>query len=191
LVRAYFLVVSAGVARVVEEVSAQFGKKPTPGDFEPATWLLARIGWANSAADLIGARWTIERAARDVAAFFERYDVFVSSTTAQPPARVGELSPSASETWQAKLVGTLPVRALLDLALDKMAEGKLAYTPNTQLFNQTGQPAISLPLATSGEGLPLGVQFVGRFGDEATLFRLAAQLEQAAPWADRRPRPPA
>ncbi len=191
LVRAYFQVVSAGVARMVDEVSAQYGKKPTAGDFEPATWLLARIGWANSAADLIGARWTIERAARDVAAFFERYDVFVTSTAARPPARVGELSPSSSETLQARLVGSMPVRALLDLALDKMAEGKLAYTPNTQLFNQTGQPAISLPLATSADGLPIGVQFVGRFGDEATLFRLAAQLEQAAPWAERRPNPPA
>lgn len=190
LVRAYFQVVAAGVGRMVQEVSAQFGRKPTASDFEPATWLLARIGWATTASDLIGARWTIERAAREVAAFFERYDVFVSSTAARPPARVGELSPSKSETLQAKLVGALPVPALLDVALEKMAEGKLAYTPNTQLFNQTGQPAISLPLAQSTAGLPIGVQFAGRFGDEATLFRLAAQIEQAAPWADRRPTSP-
>ena len=60
-----------------------------------------------------------------------------------------------------------------------------SYMPNTQAFNNTGQPAMSVPLAWSGGGLPIGMQFVGRMGDEATLFRLAGQLEQARPWFDR------
>ena len=187
LVRAYFLVDAAGIGRMVEEIAAEAGRKPRAADFEPATWLLASIGRSASAADLIGARWTIERAAREVAAFFERFDVLCLATAARPPARIGELAPTSLEDMQARLVAAAPVPALLDFALAKMAEGKLAATPNTQLFNQTGQPAISLPLAMSRNGLPIGVQFAGKFGDEATLLRLAAQLEVAAPWAGRRP----
>ncbi|RMG13576.1 MAG: amidase, partial [Planctomycetota bacterium] len=72
-------------------------------------------------------------------------------------------------------------------ALDTLAEDALAATPNTMLFNMTGQPAISLPLHWSPDGLPIGTQWVGRFGDEATLLRLASQLETARPWADRLP----
>ena len=187
LVHAYFVVVAAGVGRMVEEIAAEAGRKPRAADFEPATWLLATIGRSASAADLIGARWTIERAAREVAGFFERFDVLCLATAARPPARVGELAPTSLEDAQARLVAAAPIPALLELALSRMAEGKLAATPNTQLFNQTGQPSVSLPLGVSRGGLPIGVQFAGRFGDEATLFRLAAQLEAAAPWEGRKP----
>ena len=87
-----------------------------------------------------------------------------------------------------RLLRSLPLRALLDVALSKMGSSKLAYTPNTQLFNQTGQPAMSVPLFWNAAGLPIGVQIAARFGDEATLFRLAAQLEAARPWAGKKPR---
>jgi amidase len=73
------------------------------------------------------------------------------------------------------------------VALAQLAADNFEKTPNTQLFNQTGQPAISLPLHTSPSGLPIGVQLSAAFGDEATLLRLSAQLESAAPWIDRRP----
>jgi amidase len=94
---------------------------------------------------------------------------------------------SRAERIQVGLLSRLPIHALLDVALDKMGSGKLAYTPNTQLFNQTGQPAMSVPLQWSNDGLPMGVQLAARFGDEATLFRLAAQLEAARPWAGKKP----
>ena len=126
-------------------------------------------------------------AAREGAAFFEKHDVFVTSTLARPPARVGELALTRAERAQMSILKALPLHKLLDVALDKMGSGKLAYTPNTQLFNQTGQPAMSVPLYWNAHGLPIGTQFAARFGDEATLFRLGAALEKARPWGDRKP----
>ncbi|MGM0576031.1 MAG: amidase [Myxococcota bacterium] len=187
MVRAYFLVVCAGVAHFVTTTAEEAGVRPRPADFEPATWLMALIGWKTPAADLLAAQQQIQRTARDVAHFFLEHDVLVTSTMAQPPARIGELAMTRAERLQLAVLRNLPLRALLDVALNKMGEGKLAWTPNTQLFNQTGQPAMSVPLHWSADGLPIGVQFAARFGDEATLFRLAARLEEARPWADRRP----
>ena len=187
LIRAYFLTVAAGVACFVEEAAAEVGKKPRFQDFEAGTWILALIGWKSSAAELEWARRTIQFAGRGVADFFGKYDVFVTSTLAQPPARVGELALSTAEEMQIQVLRHVPLKPILDFALDQMGNGKLRYTPNTQLFNQTGQPGVSLPLFWNNDGLPIGTQFVSRFGDEATLFRLAAQLEQARPWADKLP----
>ena len=81
----------------------------------------------------------------------------------------------------------VPARRALDLVLKKMASEQMDPVPNTQLFNLTGQPAMSVPLHWNADGLPIGLQFAARTGDEATLFRLGAQLEDARPWVDRRP----
>jgi Asp-tRNA(Asn)/Glu-tRNA(Gln) amidotransferase A subunit family amidase len=94
--------------------------------------------------------------------------VWLTPTIAQPPIAVGQLDGSSDD---------------VDATLRRAAE----FVPFTALFNATGQPAMNVPLHWSEEGLPIGVQFAARYGDEATLFRLAAQLEQARPWADRTP----
>ncbi len=188
MVRAYFITVATGVARFVEQASLAAGHKtPRASDFEPATWLLALIAWKTSAPKLLQAQQVMQRASRDVAAFFEVHDLFLTPTLARPPARIGQLAVSRAERAQMAFLSRLPVGPLLEVALDKMGSGKLAWTPNTQLFNQTGQPAMSVPLYWSAENLPIGVQLAGRFGDEATLFRVAAQLEEARPWAQRKP----
>ncbi|MFT7622522.1 MAG: amidase [Myxococcota bacterium] len=187
LVRAYFIVVAAGVARFVDDVAEWADKKPRSEDFEPATWILALIGWKSSAADLVWAQQSIQRAARPIAAFFQKYDGFVTPTTARPAARIGELALQPMERLQIKALSTVPIKALLDLALSRMGAGKLAWTPNTQLFNQTGQPAMSVPLYWNGAGIPIGTQIVAPFGGEAMLFRLAAQLESERPWTGRLP----
>ena len=187
MVRAYFLTVGTGVAWFVGDAARAAGRSPRAADFEPTTWLLAQIGWKTTAPELLGAQIMMQRAARDVAAFFEEHDVFVCPSLGRPPAKVGELSPTSAENAQLAVLRALPLGALLDFALSKMGDSKLAYTPNTQLFNQTGQPAMSVPLHWNEAGLPIGVQFAARFEDEATLFRLAGQLEQARPWADRKP----
>jgi amidase len=110
------------------------------------------------------------RVTRAVGGFFSEYDVLLTPTLPRPPADLGTYNANDPDLDAA---GWL--RHISSFA---------AFTP---LFNMTGQPAISLPLHHGEAGLPIGSQFVGRFGDEATLFRLAGQLEQAQPWIDRRP----
>jgi amidase len=108
---------------------------------------------------------------RQVGAFFEKVDVLVTPTIAALPAPLGELDQNRK-----------------GMTAMEWTRQVFAYCPFTPLFNTTGQPAMSLPLHWSASGLPVGVQIAGRFGDEATLFRLAAQLEEARPWKSKRPR---
>jgi amidase len=187
LIRAYLIVVAAGVSLELAVVGARAGRPARARDVEPATWLLHVIAHTLSAADHAGAIDAIRRAARQVAGFFTRYDVLLTATTARPPVKLGELAPSRAELVQMRALRALPLRGLMRRALDEAAHGPLAATPNTQLFNMTGQPAISLPLWWSAAGLPIGTQWVAPFGREDMLLRLASQLEAARPWATRRP----
>lgn len=187
MVRAYLLTVASGIGWFVSDAARRHGRRPRAADFEPETWVMALIGSKTTAEELVGAQFTMQRAAREIAAFFETYDVFVNPTLGRPPAKVGELAMNRSERFQVGALSRLPVKRLLDVALDGLAEGRIVYTPNTQLFNQTGQPAMSMPLHWNDAGLPIGVQFAAPFGDEATLFRLAGQLEEARPWTERLP----
>ncbi len=144
-----------------------------------------------TAAEYAGALQTVQATGRGIGAFFGTWDVLLTPTAAQPPARVGEFALSGRERLLLGVLRALPARPLLLKALDDLADNALSATPNTMLFNMTGQPAVSLPLHWNADGLPIGTQWVGRFGDEATLLRLASQLEAARPWLGRRPEAPA
>lgn len=187
LVRAYLFVVAAGVSADLAVAAARAGRAAKASDVEPATWLLHLIARAVSAESYVAAVDLIRRTSRQVAEFFTRYDVLLTSTTARPPVKLGELAPTRAETMQLGVLRALPLRALLMKAVDEMARGPLAATPNTQLFNMTGQPAISLPLWWNAAGLPIGTQWVAPYGREDLLIQLASQLEVARPWAARRP----
>jgi amidase len=127
--------------------------------------------------------------ARALASFHERYDLFMTPVTATAPPRIGELATSAMERRMGELFIALGAGGLLlkSGTTERLALPQYARTPFTQLANMTFVPAMSVPLHQGADGLPYGVQFSAPFGREDMLFRLAGQLEQAAPWAGRRP----
>jgi amidase len=187
LVRAYFVQVAAGVASGIAEAERLTGRTATADDFEKPTWMLGMMGRKMSAYDLQRSRDAGQRAGRVMARFHETHDLFLTATVADLPARIGELALTASDRMALAVLRAFPTRSLMDKALDELGSKNLERTPNTMLFNQTGQPAMSVPLHWNEAGLPVGAQFAARFGDEASLFRLAAQLEQAHPWIGRKP----
>jgi amidase len=187
LVEAYFAQIAVGVAATIEGCGRLMNKPLISSQFEPATWLLAQIGNRLSALELHNSRSACQQAGLVVDTWFNDFDVFLTPTTAFPPVRIGELSLKRHEEIGLAILRKLPIKKVLDAILPGLAEQALARTPNTMLFNQTGHPGMNVPLHWSDAGLPIGTQFVGRFGDEASLFRLAAQLEQARPWKDNIP----
>ncbi|MDB5748603.1 MAG: amidase, partial [Massilia sp.] len=161
------------------------------GDVELMSRLLVTLG-----ASVSGGRLTAQLAkwnefGRALARFHARYDMLLTPALAHPPIRHGQGDPPRGEQFvldllqRSGLLGILARLGLLDATVNKIARDNLRYVPFTQLANLTGTPAMSVPLHWTAEGLPLGVQFVGRFGSEDKLLQLAHQLEQAAPWFDR------
>ncbi|MCK0508081.1 amidase family protein [Aromatoleum anaerobium] len=136
-------------------------------EFEPINWLSQQKAQKYSAEQLYAARSVFDQAGRIFDEVFGRYDLILSPTTAALPPKLGELS--------------------LDQPFDDFAKRAVLASPFTAMFNMSGHPAMSVPLHWSAEGLPIGAQFAAPYGGEARLIALAAQLEKAAPWADRRP----
>jgi amidase len=157
--------------------------------FEQDTLLTAALGRATRAVDLVDAVERRHLYVRDLARFHERYDLLLTPTLSRRPLRIGELDSSRVERCAAQvLLKTRTTRLLPHLGVvDQLIQDNLGWVPYTQLANITGRPATSVPLHWTPDGLPLGVQFVGRLGADGLLLRLAAQLEAARPWADRRP----
>lgn len=131
--------------------------------------------------------WDI--AARIMGQFHLKYDLYLTPTVAFPAAKIGELLPKSYEKTAMKIISILKLGALAKASgiVNQIATQTLAKTPFTPLANFTGQPAMNVPLQWDQNNMPCGVQFIAPFGDEATLFRLASQLEKAKPWFNRRP----
>jgi amidase len=144
------------------------GRPPRDDEVERVTMATGRLGERVTGADYVRATQTAHRLGRQMAAFHMRRDVLLTPGLATLPPRLG---------W-------------IDMMLDDVEEywrRVFHFSPFTVWFNLTGQPALMLPLGVSADGLPLATQLVGRYGDEATLFRLASQLEKARPWFERVP----
>ena len=187
--RAFLTMICTELAGDLREAERAVGRRARPRDLEPATWALALLGRTLPAADLTAALRLLQRTGRRVAPFFARYDLLVTPTVSAPPLRSGALQPTARERRLLQLLGGMQSGTLLRWAgvLEQTAAKVFEWIPWTPVINATGQPAMSLPLYWNAEGLPIGVHVIARFGDEATLFRLAAQLERARPWFDRLP----
>jgi amidase len=183
-----YLTMCFGEAAVVfDDMKAVLGRKPTPSDVETLTWTIGLLGRTLSAGDFAKAKREWGIAGRAMGRFHRKYDVYMTPTLAYPPARVGELQPKPYERLAMKVVNALGLGVILKVLglVDQMAETSFSKVPFTQLANLTGQPAMSVPLHWTMDGLPVGVHFMAAFGEEAMLFRLAAQLEKARPWFDK------
>ncbi len=161
-------IVSANTALNVRLAEQRFGRTMTEHDFEILTLASAHNAQKATATDYVAAELGAFQISRALATFFEACDVFLCPTLCLPPLRIGELN-----TMSQDLSHIPPILR--------------RYMPATAMFNMSGQPAMSMPLAWNAAGLPLGMMFAARFGDEATLFRLAGQLEQVRPWKDKLP----
>lgn len=161
---------TAYTASAVDDVAKGMGRKPSLDNLEAVTLACYEDGKRYSAVDLLNAMAHGNFISRQIGAFFQNIDALITPILAQPPALLGELNQNRK-----------------GMTAMEWTRQVFTYVPFTPVFNSTGQPAISLPLHWSASGLPIGVQIVGRFGDEATLLRLASQLETARPWAGKRP----
>jgi amidase len=189
LAKSYLTMYFGEMAADIEELAPVLKRKAKSGDVELTTWTLGMLGRVFSAGQMVKALRLWDQAARTMGRFFKKYDLYLTPATAYPPSKIGELQPKPLEVFMMKALSALKLgRLLRDTSLvDQIAQQSLERTPFTQLANMSGLPAMSVPLHWTADGLPCGVQFIGHFGDEATLFRLAGQLEKAQPWFDRRP----
>ena len=164
-----FRTVIGGNTRVaIESYAAKAGRPPSAEYFEKITWLMYESGETATAADYARAVQVLHRTGRMVARFFERYDLLLTPTLPRPPEKLGVFNMNTDDIEAYRTAVSL-------------------FTSFTAPFNASGNPAMSVPLHWTSAGLPIGVQFAGRYGDEATLLSLAAQLERARPWFHRRP----
>lgn len=186
--KAYLTIVAANVSKEVLWTEEVTGRKPNAHDFERSTWLLHQLGQALTAADMSAARESGLMQGRVLSELFgSTFDLHLTATVAQPPVRIGELAPNAAEKAALSVLQRVGPAPVLRRVLDQLAADSLAATPQTQLFNLTGQPAASIPMHVTRAGLPLGVQIAAPFADDAVLLQIAAQVEAAQPWADLLP----
>jgi amidase len=162
------LLVGASIGATLENEAERRGLPIRKGEVENLTWVLYCNALGRRCYEVMQAQMAVNTFARRWAGFFERYDAFILPTLGEQPIPIGHLDTTAAD-------------------LSPYVERISRFIPNTQPFNVGGQPSMSLPMHWSDEGLPIGVQIAARLGAEATLFRLAGQLEAAAPWFDRTP----
>ena len=168
LVRTFTAVWAAGTASGIDALAFLTGRTPTQDSFEPLTWALYEMGHRTTGSEYLMSQAILQQISRQVARFFEKYDIWLTPTLAGPPLPLGWFDATPDNSMR---------------GFDRAVE----FVPFTPIANATGQPAMSVPLYWNQEGLPVGTHFFGRFGDEGTLFRLAAQLEATRPWSHRRP----
>ena len=187
---AFVTMIAAETRDEIDWAAGLAGKKASYSDFETGTSALAMLGQAFSSGQYAHALNYLMASAREVGRFFENYDVLLTPTLSEPPVPIGSLQPSNSERFMVGLIGKLKAAWLLNAIgiIKPLANKTFDFMPYTPIFNVTGQPAMSVPLYWNEAGLPIGMHFVGRFGDETTLFRLAGQLERAQPWFDHTPK---
>jgi amidase len=181
--KAFLILISAETASDLKFLMDIVGRKPKHNELERQTAVVCEVGYHFTAADYAWASQILDVTARRVAEFFLQYDVMLTPAMAGPPPLIGQFKPDRVEQTMLELLRWVPRRQLLLKFMQRAGARNFGFTPFTPLFNISGNPAMSVPLYQDQNNLPIGIQFVGRMGEEATLLQLANQLEQAKPWA--------
>jgi len=179
-------------AQLYSQVSDAKDRLGSPDShFEADTLASAELGRATGLLPMLRALKNVNAYVHALAHFHEHYDFFLTPTLAKPPLPVGATTTPERLQKISRVVARLRAGKLLTASgvMDEIIADNLGWVPYTQLANLTGRPAISVPLHWTATGLPLGVQFVGRLSADGDLLQLAAQLEEAQPWAQRHPAP--
>lgn len=186
IANSYLTMYFGEVAATIKNAKELIGRKGTMKDVEPTTWLLHLLGKVTSAEEFVLSLQEWDKAAIAMEHFHDEYDFYITPTTAYPPAKTGELQTSRIENILIKIVGHLRLARVLKKTniVEEIAEKSLKRTPFTQLANLTGQPAMSLPMHRTKDGLPCGVQVIARRGREDLLYQLAGMLEETPLWID-------
>ena len=189
LTEAFFTMVLGETAATLRELGIHLGRPTRRDDVELNTWAQARLAEGFSAADYAFQKRRWNSLNRTMGQLHETYDIFLTPTLPRLPIEIGTFQNTASEVRLLKLVDSLGGLKFLNgtKTVSDLAERSLGYIAFTVVANMTGQPSMSVPLHWSADGLPIGSMFTAKVGDEATLFRLAGQLEQARPWFGKRP----
>ena len=174
---AYMKIVASSLANDMNLISQELGRKIQSHEVELSTWVLSLIGKNLSAVDLAEATYHCRLAGRELGRFFEEYDLFMTPTMAYPPTKIGQWDFTSVEKLLMNFVKTVPSKPILMKVLEQVVEEQFEYCPNTELFNMTGVPAISLPMHVGSNNLPIGTQLVAAYGREDLLLETAAQVE--------------
>ena len=163
--RAIVTIISSNVAYVVKSQSLSTGREVSNEFFEKVTLQMAENGNKFSASDYVNAIKINHRLGQELEKMFDRYDVLLSPVLASPPVKIGTIDMNTDD-------------------MKTYVERLTQYSPFTGIFNQSGQPSMSVPLYRTKDNLPVGSMFSASFGNENLLFSLAGQLERSEPWTE-------
>jgi amidase len=187
--QAFLLRVLACTGAEISDAETLLGRRARYHEFEPMTRAFANLARSFNAVDLTLANHTIESEMRKLGQFMRNYDVLLTPTLATPPAVLGVFEPRGADAILTRIASHIGLGPLVKWGntLEQLVENNFTFVVSTMVANMSGEPSISLPLHWSSAGLPVGMMFSAPIYQEASLLRLAGQLEQARPWRQMRP----
>ena len=189
LIKHFYKVICGETSATIDYLAEMRGKKANVEELEPNTWLLYKIGKSLSANEYALAKMKWNDLNRNIAQLHTKYDLLLTPTLGRKPFVIGEMNNTKIEDLTLRILNKLGISTIVKYTgmIEKVAEKTFGWIPYPPLANLTGQPAMTVPLHWSKDNLPVGVMFTAPWNDEATLFQLAAQLEQAQPWFNNVP----
>lgn len=184
-----YAMVYGETSATLDYIGEQRGRKPQRSEVEPNTWLLYKLGKSFSANAFALAKLKWNEVNRKLADFHKQYDLLLTPTLGMRPFKIGAMNNPPLEEISLRILNALGISSIIRYTgmIEKIAEQTFSWIPYAPLANITGQPAMTVPLYSSSENLPIGIMFTAPLGDEATLFQLGAQLEKAQPWFNQVP----